>query len=75
MWTYKKPEHAGRYFVNLGDVVTSFSLEDIIFTESEHGLLDGDGVPVEEYSYGYKYMRWEPHLTPDQLNLIGNDDE
>ena len=73
-WSYKKPTEAGRYFVNLGDVVTQYSLEDIIFTVADYGLVDDKGVEVSEYNSSYKFMPYSPDLTADRLNIIGNEE-
>ena len=73
-WSYKKPTEAGRYFVNLGDVVTQYSLEDIVFTVADYGLIDDKGVEVSEYNSSYKFMPYNSDLTADRLNIIGNEE-
>lgn len=72
MWSYNKPVHAGRYHVNRGDVVTDYTLEEVILTETEHGLMDADGVTVDNYNHLFKFRVWEPDMTSDRLNVIGN---
>jgi len=74
-WSYKKPTEAGRYFVNLGDVVTQYSLEDLTFTVADYGLVDDKGVLITEYNSSYKFMPHNAELSADKLNIIGNADD
>ena len=71
MWSYKKPEFAGWYFVNFGDVVTDDSFDCVRLTLDVDGsLCDKDGVDIKDYTASHKFM----NVGISSLNQIRNKD-
>ena len=70
MWSYKKPEQSGMYYINRGDVVTQDTLKMDYFGPGDSGVLeDSSGTPVMLYHTDYKFLR----VNLDYLNSLGNE--